>query len=48
MKDEHGQLLEGQPPNGSFELVAIVDGQDSRGLGAFWIAKRSKLAPGRR
>ena len=33
MEDEHGPLLERQPPEGSFELVAIVDGQDAGGFG---------------
>jgi len=28
VENEHGSLLERQPPEGSFELVAIVDGQD--------------------
>ena len=32
VEDEHGPLLERQPPEGSLELVAIVDGQDPGGL----------------
>ena len=27
VEDEHGPLLEGQPPEGSFELVPILDGE---------------------
>ena len=30
MEDEDGALLEGQPPEGALELVAVVDGEDAR------------------
>ena len=33
MEDEDGALLEGEPPEGSLELVAVVDGQNRRSLG---------------
>ena len=33
MEDEHGALLERQPPEGALELVAVVDGQDLAGVG---------------
>src|SRR6478672_1848055 len=33
VEDEHGPLLEGEPPEGPLELVAVVDGQDARRLG---------------
>jgi hypothetical protein len=32
MEDEYGPLLEREPPEGSVELVAVVDSQDSVGL----------------
>jgi hypothetical protein len=28
MEHEHGALLERQPPEGAFELIAVIDGQD--------------------
>jgi hypothetical protein len=33
VEDEHGPLLERQPPEGSLQLVAIVDQQDAASLG---------------
>ena len=32
MEDEDRSLLDGEPPEGPLELVAIVDGQDVAGL----------------
>ena len=32
VEDEHGPLLEGESPEGSLELVAVVDGQDLSGV----------------
>ena len=33
VEHEDGALLEGEPPEGAVELVAVVDGQEIAGLG---------------
>ena len=48
VEDEHGPLLEGQPPEGSLELVAIVDGQDLARLRVGPSTGRSRISADQR